>query len=366
MSILQLPPTASNVQAWIRDAAARVNQIIQSLANYLPKTGGTLTGDLSVPDEAYGVSWDGSLEVPTKNALYDKIETIAGGGVPDGDKGDITVSGSGSTWTIDNDAVTYAKIQNVSATDKLLGRSTAGAGDIEEIACTAAGRALLDDADAAAQRTTLGLVIGTDVMGMGGGTFTGDISVPAEAYGSGWNGSNEAPTKNDVYDKIEALGSVGWALAGAGQTATGVWDQAVDGTKATVDFTGLSGKTDILIICRNVTQSASGVLALRVSVNNGSSYYGTSGDYVLTPVSGAEANNDYFGAFHGTNATAARSGAIQLPAVSTAVPRTSNCITAGAGNNRYFVASTSAIDAVRILSTSGGNLTGGKIYCLAR
>lgn len=56
-----------------------------------------------------------------------------------------------------NDAVTYAKMQNVSATDKLLGRSTAGSGDVEEIACTAAGRALIDDADATAQRTTLGL-----------------------------------------------------------------------------------------------------------------------------------------------------------------------------------------------------------------
>lgn len=54
-------------------------------------------------------------------------------GISDGDKGDITVSSSGATWTIDNDAVTYAKIQNVSATDRLLGRDTAGAGDIEEL-----------------------------------------------------------------------------------------------------------------------------------------------------------------------------------------------------------------------------------------
>lgn len=78
--------------------------------------------------------------------------------------GDVT--GSGTTAivaTIANDAVTYAKMQNVSATDKLLGRSTAGAGDVEEIACTSFGRALLDDASVAAQRTTLGLVIGTDV-----------------------------------------------------------------------------------------------------------------------------------------------------------------------------------------------------------
>lgn len=65
--------------------------------------------------------------------------------------------GSVDTATIADNAVTYAKIQNVTATDKLLGRSTAGAGDVEEIACTSAGRALLDDASASAQRTTLGL-----------------------------------------------------------------------------------------------------------------------------------------------------------------------------------------------------------------
>ena len=76
-------------------------------------------------------------------------------GISDGDKGDITVSAGGTVWAVDNDAITYAKMQNVSATDRLLGQSTAGAGDTEEIVCTAAGRAILDDADAAAQRATL-------------------------------------------------------------------------------------------------------------------------------------------------------------------------------------------------------------------
>lgn len=79
------------------------------------------------------------------------------GTLTDGDYGDITVSGTGTVMTIDNDVVTYAKMQNVSATDKLLGRLSAGAGDVQEIACTAFGRSFIDDADAAAGRTTLGL-----------------------------------------------------------------------------------------------------------------------------------------------------------------------------------------------------------------
>ena len=48
--------------------------------------------------------------------------------------GDVTASGPGSvSATIANDAVTYAKMQNVSALSKLLGRGDSGAGDVQEI-----------------------------------------------------------------------------------------------------------------------------------------------------------------------------------------------------------------------------------------
>ncbi len=48
--------------------------------------------------------------------------------------GDVTASGGSNATTIANDAVTYAKMQNVSAASKLLGRGSAsGSGDPEEI-----------------------------------------------------------------------------------------------------------------------------------------------------------------------------------------------------------------------------------------
>ena len=66
--------------------------------------------------------------------VHGQSSSAGGSGVTDGDKGDVTVSGSGATWTIDAGAVTYAKMQDVSATSRILGRKTAAAGDVEE--CT--------------------------------------------------------------------------------------------------------------------------------------------------------------------------------------------------------------------------------------
>jgi hypothetical protein len=66
-----------------------------------------------------------------------------------------SLTGTISTAQFADNSVTLAKLQNI-ATDTVLGRSTAGTGVPEQLVCTAAGRALIDDASAAAQVTTLG------------------------------------------------------------------------------------------------------------------------------------------------------------------------------------------------------------------
>lgn len=56
----------------------------------------------------------------------------SGGGVSDGDKGDVTVSASGATWTIDAGAVTLSKMASMTAS-RLLGRGDSGSGAPQEI-----------------------------------------------------------------------------------------------------------------------------------------------------------------------------------------------------------------------------------------
>lgn len=76
MSTIQ---TINNNEDWL-SIRTKINTNLSNLnTDKAELSGSTFTGDISVPDEAYGVGWNWSMEVPTKNAIYDKIETMWGG-----------------------------------------------------------------------------------------------------------------------------------------------------------------------------------------------------------------------------------------------------------------------------------------------
>jgi len=145
---------------------------------------------------------------------------VSSGGVSDGDKGDITVSGSGATYTIDSAAVTYAKMQNVSAASKLLGRGDSGSGSPQEI--------------------TLGsglTMTGTTLSSSGGAGVTdgdkGDITVTGS--GATWTVDNSAIS----YSKIQNVSAIS-KLLGRGDASTGPPQEITLGSGLSMSGTTLS------------------------------------------------------------------------------------------------------------------------------
>jgi hypothetical protein len=116
-----------------RNAIFATNGKIQARQNFVCGNGTSakegVTGTDGIGNKfAGGICWE--------------IGTGGGGGVSEGDKGDITVSSGGTVWTIDNDtittpkiaanAVTYSKIQNVTG-ERLLGNPNPITGACTEI-----------------------------------------------------------------------------------------------------------------------------------------------------------------------------------------------------------------------------------------
>jgi len=100
---------------WTLDATAvaSLNVFTSSLKGITPASGGGTTNFLRA---------DGTWATPPGGG--------GGGPVSDADYGDITVSSTGTVWTIDNNAVTLAKMADM-ATASVIYRKTAGTGDPE-------------------------------------------------------------------------------------------------------------------------------------------------------------------------------------------------------------------------------------------
>lgn len=156
-------------------------------------------------------------------------------------------------------------------------------------------------------------------------------------------------------------GGADWALIDT-------YDFAIDG--AGVFVVDVTGYNDIQVIGLSVTLASSGFRAVLASVDGGSTYYKTSGEYIELSTTGTN-SNQFMWANHGTATTAARSFGGQISNLSlNGVPKFAHLLIDYAPK-RYLAASLSPVTHLKMcgLAASAGadiNLNGGVIYVSGR
>jgi len=178
--------------------------------------------------------------------------------------------------------------------------------------------------------------------------------------------------RNPAANTFEVSATVGGASINTSGTQSGVHSVRKAATwtfsaaAANVDVVGLGAYTDIQIVARGLSASVSGNRNIIVSVDNGATFFNTSGDYVSVTSAGVEAAASAL-LIHDTASTAARtfmgliegSGSSDGPKWGIGIGGTTN-------QHRLFVASTLPINAVRLVTSGGGNLTAGSLFVYVR
>ncbi|HPJ53819.1 MAG TPA: hypothetical protein PLF80_12870 [Flavobacteriales bacterium] len=183
-----------------------------------------------------------------KTVTAQSIADLASGGVSDGDKGDITVSGSGATWTIDDDVVSNAKAANM-ANKTIKGRFTPGTGDPEDLDANNASDILDTATDPFARTSDMNTAIAA-ASGMVDqidfeSVEPGDDTITLRLY------AHYAFTINELRIKT-ASGTCAVAVKIDGTDVTGISAVAVSSTEATGTATASNsvsvGQTVTLVI----------------------------------------------------------------------------------------------------------------------
>jgi hypothetical protein len=232
---------------------------------------------------------------------------------------------------------------------------------------------LQDDSVANAARITV--LEGTEIGGTAGqitplpaalsaGNITLQLADTAVTPGTYGDGVNTPQLTVDSKGRITGVINIPITGGGGGGGGGDCWELVTTRTIAagttSEDITDLGGYDDLLVFLDNSTASTSQARIMRVSVDNGVTFFNTSGDYQTIGASGSISNQS---SMAGTSATAAaRSAAwLLINKNSTEDPKLVQ-----ANSNYFFIRTTSAIDAIQIRSGTVGTINSGTIYVFGK
>ncbi|MBS1621976.1 MAG: hypothetical protein JSS80_10115 [Bacteroidetes bacterium] len=243
-----------NGSTWVNTTPSYLTSIdTTNITNFYQKVRGlfssvtpiTLDANGQISMSQAGASTDGYLNSSDWNTFNNKQ---AAGNYITALTGDISATGPGSvTATIAPNAVTYGKIQNVSATDRVLGRVSSGSGVIEEIPTTGTGNVVRSNSPTIITPTG---IVKADV-GLGNVDNTPDSSKPVSiATQAALNLKINLSQKgaNNGVATLDAGGKVPLSqLAVGAQVYLGTWDASTN-TPYVQDGTGSSGDTYRVVV----------------------------------------------------------------------------------------------------------------------
>ena len=171
------------------------------------------------------------------------ITGSGGGGLADGDYGDITVGGTGTTLTIDPGVVTLAKMADM-ATDSFLGRDTAGTGAPEVLSVATAKTLLNLSGTNTGDQTTVSGNAGTATALATGRTIaiTGDVTYTSPSFDGSANVTAAGTIANDAvtYAKMQNTSAASVLLGRGSAGGAGNVEEVTLGSGLSMSGTVLS------------------------------------------------------------------------------------------------------------------------------
>ncbi len=190
------------------------------------------------------------------------------------------------------------------------------------------------------------------------GTRAAQPSAASVAVGTLYNVTDESGI-------IERSTGAAWQSYSPAAAAGPAWSlfSSAAASGANVDFIGLAGKTDVMVMIKGVTATGSCIRQLLVSIDNGSNYLNASGDYIAVSSTGVESNATVMSFSNANNATA-QTAIITINCFSLVNPKPFFSSLPTADLNGY-IPTANALNAVRV-RPHANSFNGGTIYVYAR